>query len=60
MTNSLYQQLDEERKRKVATVQTLVIAENSNTNLKKKLTAKEQARKNADAVLEGVERQAES
>ena len=60
MTNSLYQQLDEERKRKAAAVQTLVIAENSNTNLKKKLTAEEQARKSADAVLEGVERQAES
>ena len=60
MTNSLYQQLDEERKRRVAAVQTLVIAKNSNTDLKKKLTAKEQARKSTDAVLEGVERQAES
>ena len=60
MTNSLYQQLDEERKRKAAAVQTLVIAENSNTNLKKKLTVEEQARKSTDAVLEGVERQAES
>ena len=60
MTNSLYQQLDEERKRKAAAVQTLVIAENSNTDLKKKLTAEEQARKNVDAVLEGVKRQVES
>ena len=40
-------------------MQTLAIAETSNANLKKKLTAKEQARKNADTVLEGVERQAE-
>ena len=38
MTNSLYQQLDEERKKRVAAVQTLAIAENSNTDLKKKLT----------------------
>ena len=60
MTNSLYQQLDDKRKRKAAIVQTLAITENSNTNLKKKLTAKEQARKRVDAALEGAERQAES
>ena len=60
MTNSYYQQLDDERKRRVATVQILVVAENSNANLKKKLTAEEQARKNADSALESVERQAES
>ena len=41
MTNSLYQQLDDKRKRKVAAVQTLAVAENSNANLKKKLTAEE-------------------
>ena len=41
-------------------MQTLVIAENSNTDLKKKLAAEEQARKSADATLEGAERQAES
>ena len=41
-------------------VQTLAIAENSNTELKKKLTAEEQARKSADLALEGAERQAES
>ena len=41
-------------------MQTLVIAENSNTDLKKKLTAEEQAQKNVDAVLEGVKRQVES
>ena len=60
MTNSLYQQLDDERKMRAAAVQTLTIAENSNTNLRKKLTAKEQARKSADSALEGAERQAES
>ena len=60
MINSLYQQLDDERKRRVAVVQTLTIAKNSNTDLRKKLTAEEQARKSADATLEGAERQAES
>ena len=60
MTNSLSQQLDNERKRKVAAVQTLTIVENSNANLKKKLTAEEQTRKSADAALKGAEKQAES
>ena len=43
ITNSCYQQLDEERKRRATAVQTLVVAKNSNTELKKKLTAEEQA-----------------
>ena len=60
MTNSFYQQLDEERKRRAAAVQTLAIAKNSNIDLKKKLTAEEQAWKSADAALEGTERQVES
>ena len=60
MSNSLSQQLEEERKMRATAVQTLTIAENSNTDLKKRLTAEEQARKNADAALEGAERQAES
>ena len=60
MTNSLSQQLDEERKRRATAVQTLTIAENSNTDLKKKLIAEEQARKSVDAALKGAERQAES
>ena len=60
MTNSFYQQLDEERKRRVAAMQTLAIAENSKTDLKKKLNAEEQAWKSVDAALEGAERQAES
>ena len=41
-------------------MQTLAVAENSNSNLKKKLTVEEQARKSADLALEGAERQAES
>ena len=60
ITNSIYQQLDEERKMRVAAVQTLAVAKNSNANLKKKLTAEEQARKSADSALDSAERQAES
>ena len=60
MINSFYQQLDDETKRRVAAVQTLTIAKNSNTDLRKKLTTEEQARKSANAALEGAERQAES
>ena len=60
MFQSLSQQLDDKKKRRVATVQTLTIAENSNADLRKKLTAEEQARKSADAALKGAEKQAES
>ena len=60
ITNSCYQQLDEKRKRRATAVQTLVIAENSNADLKKKLATKEQARKSVDSALESAERQAES
>ena len=60
MTNSFYQQLDEERKRRATAVQTITIAENSNTDLRKKLPVEEQVQKSADAALEGAERQAES
>ena len=60
MTNSICQQLDDKRKRRVVAVQTLAVAENSNTDLKKRLTAEEQARKSADSALEGAERQAEN
>ena len=60
MSNSLSQQLDKERKRRATAVQTLTIAENSNTDLRKKLIVQEQARKSADAALKGAEKQAES
>ena len=45
---------------KAAAVQTLAIVENSNADLKKKLTVEEQARKSADSALDSAERQAES
>ena len=57
MANSLYQQLEDERKRRAAAVQTLAVAENSNTDLKKKLIVEEQARKSAVSALEGAESQ---
>ena len=60
MFHSLSQQLDNEKKQRVAAVQTLTVAENSNADLKKKLTTKEHARKSTDAALKGVEKQAES
>ena len=60
MTNSLSQQLDDERKMRVAAVQTLNIVENSNTDLKKRLTAEEQAKKSVNAALKGAERQVKS
>ena len=41
-------------------MQILTIAKNSNADLRKKLTAEEQARKSADAALKGAERQVES
>ena len=56
MFHSFSQQLDDEKKWRVAAVQTLTIAENSNADLKKKLTAEEQARKSADATLKGAEK----
>ena len=52
--------MDEERKRRATAVQTLAMAKNNNAELKKKLTAEEQAWKSADLALEGAEKQAES
>ena len=60
MTNSHSQQLDDKRKMRVAAVQTLNIVENSNTDLKKRLTAEEQAKKSVNAALKGAERQVKS
>ena len=60
MFHSLSQQLDDEKKRRVVIVQTLTIAENSNADLRKKLTAEGQAKKSANAALKGAEKQAKS
>ena len=53
--HSVAQQLDDERKRRVSTMQTLTIAENSNTDLREKLKAEEQERKSADSALKSAE-----
>ena len=55
MYHSLSQQLDDERKRRAAAVQTLTIVENSNADLKQKLKAEEQERKSADLALKSAE-----
>ena len=55
MYHSISQQLNGERKRRSAVVQTLTIAENSNTDLKQKLKAEEQAKKSAETTLKGAE-----
>ena len=54
ITNSYYQQLEDERKRRTAVMQTLTIAENSNAELKKKLADEEHARRSADSALDGA------
>ena len=54
ITNSCYQKLEDERKRRATVVQTLNIAEQSNVKLKKKLANEEHTRKSADSALEGV------
>ena len=58
--HSVAQQLDEERRRRIAAVQTMSIAEKSNADLKEKLKTEEQLRKSAGAALKGAETQAES
>ena len=60
MYHFVSQQLDDERKRRSTTLQTLAIAKDSNADLRQKLKAEEQARKSSDAALKGAETQAES
>ena len=58
ITNSCYQQQDDERKRRVSAVQLFNIADQSTKDLRKKLAEEEKARKSADSALEGAQRQA--
>ena len=53
--HSVSQQLDDERKRRVAAVQTLTIAENNNADFKQKLKDEEQARKSSESALKDAE-----
>ena len=55
MYHSVSQQLDDERKRRVAAVQTLAIVEDSNADLRQKLKAEEQERKSSDSALKSAE-----
>ena len=59
MLNRCYSQLDDERKQRASTVQTLTQSEQDLTTARKKLLAEEQARKSADSTLEGFQKQAE-
>ena len=47
------------RKKGGSAVQTLTISEHNLAEARKKLTAKEQARRSADSTLEGAQRQVE-
>ena len=60
ITNSCYQQLDDERERRVTAVQSFNIADQSNKDLRKKLTEEEEARKSVNSALESAQRQPRS
>ena len=60
LTNSSYRQLDDERNRRVATVESFNIANQSNKDLRKKLKEEEQVRRSTDSALEGAQKQAEN
>ena len=59
LTNSNYRQLDDERNRCVAAVESFNIANQSNKDLRKKLKEEEQARKSVHSTLESTQKQAE-
>ncbi|XP_065633207.1 uncharacterized protein LOC136069060 [Quercus suber] len=59
IAESYYNQIDEERKKKITAVRTLNASEQNIVQLKKKLVAEENARKSADSALEEFQRQAE-
>ena len=59
MLNACSDQLDDERKRRATAIQTLSKFEQDLADVRKKLQAKEQARKSAEPALEGYQKQAE-
>ncbi|XP_065627891.1 uncharacterized protein LOC136066857 [Quercus suber] len=59
LTNSCYQQLDEERKRRATAMQTLTIAKQSNAQLKKKLAEEEHAQKTSKEQVSTLKKQLE-
>ena len=54
--NSCYRQLDDKKNRHVAAVESFNIADQSNKDLRNKLTKEEKARKSAESVLEGAQK----
>ncbi|XP_065633196.1 uncharacterized protein LOC136069049 [Quercus suber] len=59
IAKSYYDQIDEEKKKRISAVRTLNASEQNIAQLKKKLAAEEDARKSADSALAGFQRQAE-
>ena len=59
MLNICYSQLEDERKKRATTLQTLTQSEQDLVDARKKLITEEQARKSADSALEGYQKQAE-
>ena len=59
MLNNCYNQLEDERKRRASTVQTLTISKQDLAKMKKKLIAEEQVHKSINSALEGFQKQAE-
>nr|XP_023871766.1 neurofilament heavy polypeptide-like [Quercus suber] len=54
-----YDQIDDEKKKRISAVRILNASEQNIAQLKKKLATAEEARKSADSALEGFQRQAE-
>jgi len=56
ITNSCYRQLDDERTRRVAAVESFNITDQSNKDLRNKLIEEERARKSAESALKGAQK----
>ena len=59
MANSCSRQLEDERARRVAIVEAFNIADQFTQDLRNKLKDEEKARRSADSILEGTQKQAE-
>ena len=59
MVNSYSRQLEDERNRRVATIEAFNITDQSTQDLRNKLKDKEKARRSADLALKGAQKQAE-
>nr|XP_023878175.1 uncharacterized protein LOC111990621 [Quercus suber] len=59
IAKSYYDQIDDEKKKRISAVRTLNASEQNIAQLKKKLSAEEEARKRADSALKGSQTQAE-